>query len=157
MLTTASPRLATAGFDPLAVVRSARDLTLPDPAEIVRHADVARRVDAGLGAASDAVRGALDHLPGQRRRRRRGPFVIAGLLVGVLAAAGITIWWARRSAAAAARDVAVEDDELGLDQEALDRASDEGMPAQGVTIEGAAAIVPNNGAIHELFAVEPRA
>ena len=163
MLITAPPRLARSGLDPLAAMRSARDLPLPDPAEIVRYADVARRVDAGLGAASDAVRGALDHLPraldhlpaaledlpGRRRRRRRRPLVMAGLLVGVLAALGVTTWWARRNAAAATRDVVVaEDVELELD-----RAAGEDVPARTETMVAAVAAVPN-GEIHELLAVE---
>lgn len=124
MISTSPGTSAGARFNPFAAGPVA-GLSIPDPAEIVRRADVANHVDAGLGAATAAVRGALEHLPGQRRRRSRRPFAVIGLLVGAAAGIGVLTWWTRRRAATRARDAALAD--ATLDREALDRAAGEGM------------------------------
>ncbi len=130
MISTSPDTSAGARFNPFAA-GPVTGLAIPDPAEIVRRADVANHVDAGLGAASAAVRGAFEHLPGQGRRRSRRPFAVIGLLVGAAAGIGVLTWWTHRRAATRARDAALAD--AALDREALDRAAGEGMVGSDVT------------------------
>jgi hypothetical protein len=123
-MTTMAPRLADLDVDPKAVGRWARDLQIPDVAEMARNVDVPRRLDAGLSVASAAVRGAMEQLPSQRRRRRRRSFLLGGVLVTLLAVAGLAAtWWMRRMSVAGTLE-----DELKFDREALDRAVDDGAP-----------------------------
>jgi hypothetical protein len=143
MATTTASRLADLDFDAEAIRRWARDLEVPDVAEIARSADVPARIDAGLSAASAAVRGALEHLPSERRRRRRRSFLLGGLVVTLLTFAGVAAtWWMRRMTVVHA----AEDAELAFDAEALDRAADDGagmaiapdLTAAGEPLTGAA-------------------
>ena len=140
-------RIADAGFDPIAAARSARDQSLDDVGDLIRRADVPGHVDTAMDAASEAVRGVIQRLPGQRRSRRRGPLVLAGVLLGILATAGLAAWLARRNRRAGAMARIGEDQ---FDREALDRAADEGMSAA----HGTDATHPGtNGAGRELPAV----
>ena len=101
-----------------------------------------------MEAASGAVRGVLEQLPGHRRRRRRLPIAVAGLVVGAFAAIGVATWWIRRRTASTARpDVVVLDRELN--QDALDRAANEGMPA----ITDKDDLAPSNGEVRDLAGV----
>ena len=148
MFNTSSFRIADAGIDPKAVVRSARDLSLPDPGEFLRRVDVPAHVDAAMEVASDAARGVIERLPGQRRPRRRLPIVVAGVAVGVLAAVGVATWlMRRRTAGIAARD-RVEDREF--DRNALDRAANEGM---SIVPGKDDALSHSNGEVRELSAI----
>jgi hypothetical protein len=125
MFNTPSFRIADADIDPMAVARSARDLSLPDAGEFLRRMDVPAHVDAAIEAASEAARDVIERLPGQRRRRRRLPILVAVVSVGVLAAVGVATWlMRRRTAGVEARD-RVEDREF--DRNALDRTEDDGM------------------------------
>lgn len=147
MFKTASSRITDTGFDPIAVARSARDQALDDVGDLIRRADVPGRVDTAMDAASGAVRGVIRQLPGQRRSRRRAPLVLAGLLVGALAAAGLATWLVRRGARARVT-ARIGDDRF--DREALDRAADEGMsPAPGAD----EAHPGSNGVVRELPAI----
>lgn len=122
MFNTSSFRLADAGIDPKAFARTARDLSLPDPGALLRSVDVSGRVDA----ASEAVRGVIEQLPGQRRRRRRLPIVVAALVLGGLAAVGVAGWLRRRNALrTTASDPTLHDQ--AFETHALDRAASEGM------------------------------
>ena len=148
MFNTSSFRIADAGIDPNAVVRSARDLSLPDPGELLRRVDVPAHVDAAMEAASDAARSVIERLPGQRRRRRRLPILVAGVSVGVLAAVGVAAWLMRRRAASvAARDL-VEDREF--DRDSHDRAANEGM---SIVPGKDDALSHPNGEVRELSAI----
>lgn len=105
------------------VARSARAPDLPDPIEVVRAVDLARRVDAGRELAADAATTVAERVTGadarrQRSRRRR---ILTALAAGLLLAMTIRAWrtW-RRMSERAARD-------RGLDRMAVDRAADEGM------------------------------
>jgi hypothetical protein len=148
MFNTSSFRVADAGIDPKAVARSVRDLSLPDPGEFLRRVDVPAQVDAAMEIASEAARGVIERLPGQRRRRRRLPILVAAVSVGVLAAVGVAAWAMRRRAAGIAARDRVED--MEFDREALDRAANEGM-----------SVVPgkddapshSNGEVRELSAI----
>ena len=148
MFDSSTFRLADAGIDPKAFVRSARDLSLPDPAAILRSADVPGRVDAAVDAASEAVRGVIEQLPGQRRRRRRLPILVAALVLGGLAAIGLAGWLRRRNAlSTAAPDLALDDQ--AFDTHALERATNEGM-----TITTGVEVRPHsNGELRELSTV----
>jgi|GEM_PF-4896741 len=126
MFNTSSFRLADAGIDPRAFARSARDLSLPDPAAMLRSADVPGRVDAAVEAASEAVRGVIEQFPGQRRRRRRLPMMVAALVLGGLAAVGVAGWLRRRNALSTTASESLPSD-LAFDTHALDRAASEGM------------------------------
>ena len=145
MFKTASIRLPDAGFDPIAVARSARDQSLDDVGDLIRRADVPGRVDTAMDAASEAVRDVIGKLPGQRRSRRRGPLVLAGLLVGILVAAGLALLVRRNRRGATAGS-----GEDRFDREALDRASDEGMSATARTADRHPG---SNGVGRELHAV----
>lgn len=148
MFNTSSSRLADAGIDPKAFARSVRDLSLPDPGAMLRSADVSGRVDAAVDAASEVVRGVIEQLPGQRRRRRRLPIVVAALVLGGLAAVGVAGWLRRRNAlSTTASDLTLDDQ--AVDTHALDRAANEGM---SVTT-GHNARPHANGALHELSTV----
>lgn len=148
MFNTSSFRLADAGIDPKAFARSARDLSLPDPGAMLRSADVSGRVDAAVDAASEAVRGIIEQLPGQRRRRRRLPIVVAALVLGGLAAVGVAAWLRRRNAlSTTASDLTLDDQ--AFDTHALDRAASEGM---NVTT-GDNARPHSNGELRELSTV----
>jgi len=148
MFNTSSFRIADAGIDPKAVVRSARDLSLPDPGELLRRVDVPAHVDAAIEAASEAARGVIERLPGQRRPRRRLPILVAGVAVGVLAAVGVAAWlMRRRTAGVAARD-RVEDRKL--DRGTLDRAASEGMSIEPSKED---ALTHSNGEVRELSAI----
>lgn len=125
MFNISSLRLADAGIDPKAFARSARDLSLPDAGAMLRNADVSGRIDAAVDAASEAVRGVIEQLPGQRRRRRRLPIVVAALVIGGLAAVGVAGWLRRRNALSTSSDLALDDQ--AFDTHALDRAASEGM------------------------------
>ncbi len=147
MFNTSSFRIADAGIDPKAVVRSARELSLPDPGEFLRRVDVPAHVDAAMEAASEAARGVIERLPGQRRPRSRLPILVAGVAVGVLAVVGVATWLMhRRTAGVAARD-RVEDREF--DRDAIDRAANEGMSVPGKND----ALSHSNGEVHELAAI----
>jgi hypothetical protein len=149
MFNRASFRVADATVDLKAIARSARGRSLPDPGELVRRADVPRRIDAAVDATSSAVRDAIRRLPGQRRRRRRLPLLVAGLSVAVLATAGVVAWAMRRRAAdAAARVRTTEDHEF--DRDALDRAADDGM---GVAATGNDGRPGSNGEVRELSSI----
>lgn len=149
MFNTSTFRIADAGIDPKAFARSARDLSLPDPGAMLRSADVSGRVDAAVDAASEAVRGVIEQLPGQRRRRRRLPFVVAALVLGGLAAVGVAGWLRRRDAlSTTASDLKL--DAEAFDTHALDRAADEGMfikPDKEDTLSH------SNGEVRELAAI----
>lgn len=147
MFNTSSSRLADAGIDPKAFARSVRDLSLPDPGAMLRSADVSGRVDAAVDAASEAVRGVIEQLPGQRRRRRRLPIVVA-LVLGGLAAVGVAGWLRRRNAlSTTASDLTL--DAQAFDTHALDRAADEGMSV----MTGDNARPHSNGELRELSTV----
>ena len=147
MFSTSSSLLADAGIDPKAFARSARDLSLPDPGAMLRSVDVSGRVDAAVDAASEAVRGVIEQLPGQRRRRRL-PFVVAALVLGGLAAVGVAGWLRRRNALSTKlSDLALDDKDF--DTHALDRAANEGM---SVTT-GDSARSHSNGELRELSTV----
>ena len=147
MFSTSSSLLADAGIDPKAFARSARDLSLPDPGALLRSVDVSGRVDAAVDAASEAVRGVIEQLPGQRRRRRL-PFVVAALVLGGLAAVGVAGWLRRRNALSTKlSDLALDDKDF--DTHALDRAANEGM---SVTT-GDSARSHSNGELRELSTV----
>ena len=124
MFKRSSIRIADTGFDPIAAARSARDQSLDDVGDLIRRADVPGHVDTAMDAASGAVRGVIQRLPGQRRSRRRGPLVLAGVLVGILATACLAAWLVRRNRRAGATAPVGEDQ---FDRAALDRAADEGM------------------------------
>ena len=128
-------------------VRIVREVELPDPARLVRRIDLPSRVDLtppadfdlarrldlpsriGSGRelvsrASAALMGALEQLPQRReRRRRRRTIVLAALGVIGLAVVG-TLLARRQVARNAARAEARR-----LDQEAIERATSEGMAA----------------------------
>lgn len=106
MFNSAPFKIADVEIDPRAF---ARDLSLPDPGEAIRQADIPRRLDAALDVASEAVRGAVDHLPNRRQRRSRTPFVLVGMALGLLALVGIVGWQTRR--AAEARERLAEDED----------------------------------------------
>ena len=149
MFNTSSSLLADAGIDPKAFARSARDLSLPDPGAMLRSADVSGRVDAAVDAASEAVRGVIEQLPGQRRRRRRLPFVVAALVLGGLAAVGVAGWLRRRNAlSTTTSDLTLDDQEF--DTHALDRAANEGMTVEPGKED---ALSHSNGEVRELSAV----
>ena len=111
----------------------------------VRRSDLPGRLDAALGTATEAVSGVVDRFPGRRRPSRRLPIAMAGIAVGLLAALGVAAWWLRRRAVRTAEgDVAVE--ERAFDQEAIDRAGNEGMtPA----ITATDTVPPSNGAVRD--------
>ncbi len=148
MFNTSSFRLADAGIDPKAFARSARDLSLPDPGAMLRSADVSGRVDAAVDAASEAVRGVIEQLPGQRRRRRRLPILVAALVLGGLAAVGVAGWLRRRNASTTAS--AQKLDDQAFDTHALDRAANEGMSIEPGKED---ALTHSNGEVRELSAV----
>lgn len=148
MFNTSSFRIADASIDPKEVVRSARDLSLPDPGEFLRRVDVPAHVDAAVEAASEAVRGVIEQLPGQRRRRSRLPILVVGVSVGVLAAVGVATWLMRRRAAGIAARERVADREF--DRDALDRAANEGM---AVASDKDGALSHSNGEVRELSAI----
>ena len=84
-----------------------------------------------MEAASDVARGVIERLPGQRRRRRRLPILLARASIGVLAVVGVATWLKQRRAdGEAVRDL-VEDidviEDWEFDGTALDRAANEGM------------------------------
>jgi hypothetical protein len=146
MFNTSSFRIAD--VDAKALVRSARDLSLPDAGELLGRVDVPAHVDAAIEAASEAARGVIERLPGQRRPRRRLPILVAGVAVGVLAAVGVAAWlMRRRTAGIAARD-RVEDRKL--DRGALDRAASEGMSMEPSKED---ALTHSNGEVRELSAI----
>jgi hypothetical protein len=148
MFSPSSFRIADAGLDPKAVVRSAHDLSLPDAGEFLRRVDVPAHVDSAMEAASEAVRGVIKQLPGQRRRRSRLPILVAGVAVGVLAAVGVAAWLMRRRAAGIEARDRVEDSEF--DRNALDRAAGEGMSTMPRKDE---ALSHSNGEVRELSAI----
>ena len=148
MFNSSSFHLADAGLDPKALARSARDLSLPDPGAMLRSADVPARVDAAIDAASEAVRGVIEQLPGQRRRRRRLPILVVALVLGSLAAIGVAGWLRRRSTAGIAERDRVEDREF--DRDALDRAANEGMP---IELGKDDALSHSNGKARELSSI----
>jgi hypothetical protein len=125
MFNASSFRITDAGIDPKTVARATRDLSLPDPGELLRGADVPAYVDAAMGAASEAARGVIERLPGRRRRRRRLPVLMTAIAVGALALVGAATWVARRRRAGMPARDPVEDREF--DRDALDRAANEGM------------------------------
>ena len=149
MFNTSSFRIADAGIDPKAVVRSARDLSLPDPGEVLRRVDVPVHVDAAIEAASDAARGVIERLPGQRRST----------------SAGSRSWWRcrrRRPRSGRRRDLADSSTQRPASQHviasrtgsstgnALDRAANEGM---SIVPGKDAALSHSNGEVRELSAV----
>jgi hypothetical protein len=148
MFNTSSLRIADAGIDPKAVVRSARDLSLSDAGGLLRRVDVPAQFDAAMEAASEAARSVVERLPGRRRRRRRLPVLVAGVSIVVLAAVGMAAWlMRRRTAGEAARD-RVEEGEF--DRDSLDRAANEGMPI----VPGVDDALPHsNGEVRELSAI----
>ena len=112
--------------------------------------DVSGHVDAAVDAASEAVRGVIEQLPGQRRRRRRLPFA-GGRALRRRPRGG------RRGGLAAARDArsASTASDLKLDAEAfdthaLDRAADEGM---SIEPDKEDALSHSNGEVRELSAI----
>ena len=111
----------------------------------VRRSDVPGRLDAALGTATEAVSGVVDRLPGRRRPSRRLLTAVAGVAFGLLAALGVAAWWLRRRAGRTAEgDVAVE--ERTFDQEAIDRAGNEGMTPAVTATEQAP---PSNGTVRD--------
>ena len=149
MFNTSSSLLADAGIDPKAFARSARDLSLPDPGTMLRNADVSGRVEAAVDAASEAVRGVIEQLPGQRRRRRRLPILVAALVLGGLAAVGVAGWLRRRNAlSTTASDLTLDDQ--AFDTHALDRAANEGMSIEPRKEDG---LSHSNGEVRELSAI----
>lgn len=115
---------------------------------MLRSADVSGRVDAAVDAASEAVRSVIEQLPGQRRRRRRLPIVVAVLVLGGLAAVSVAGWLRRRNArSTTASDLTLDDQ--AFDTHALDRAANEGM---SVTT-GDNARPHSNGELRELSTV----
>lgn len=95
MFNSSAFKIADVEIDPKAF---ARDLSLPDAGEAIRQADIPGRIESVIDLASEAVRGAVDHLPNRRRRRSRTPFVLFGVVVGLLALVGIVGWQTRRAA-----------------------------------------------------------
>ncbi len=126
VLKTSFFRTTDLSAGPKEIVRSARDLSLPDPGALLQRADVAGHLDSAMEAASEAVRGAIQQLPGQRRSRPWRPLLAAGLLVGVIAVVGVASWLVVRRKANASAERIIEDQ--AFDQAALDRAANEGMP-----------------------------
>jgi hypothetical protein len=122
-----SPRLwvADVDVDPSRIARSAGELATHDLPLLVRRADVPRRFETGKDAASDAIRSAVEHIPGRQRRNPWRPWVPGLTIVSVLAVLAIASWWmARNAALSTTREVDRE-----LDEDAVDRATSEGMPA----------------------------
>ena len=148
MFNTSSFRVADASIDPKAVARSARDLSMPDPGEFLRRVDVPAQVDAAMEIASEAARGVIERLPGQRRRRRRLPIPVTAVSVGVLAAVGVAAWAMRRRAAGIAARDRVED--MEFDRDALDRAANEGMSVVPAKDDAPS---HSNGEVRELSAI----
>jgi hypothetical protein len=148
MFNTSSFRIADAGIDPKAVARSARDLSLPDAGEFLRRVDVPAHVDAAMEMASEAARGVIERLPGERRPRRRLPILVAAVSLGVLTAVGLAAWAMRRRAADIASRDRVED--MEFDRDALDRAANEGMSD---VPGGDDAPSHSNGEVRELSAI----
>ncbi len=146
MFNSAPFKIADVEIDPRAF---ARDLSLPDPGEAIRQADIPRRLDAALDVASEAVRGAVDHLPNRRQRRSRTPFVLVGVALGLLALVGIVGWQTRRAAEARERLAEDEDPladavmETSWDGAASDQASSSESPELGVRPR-------SNGVRHEM-------
>ncbi len=77
MFNISSIRLADAGIDPKSAVRSARDLSLPDPGEFLRRVDVPAHVDAAMEAHVRRCTRRHRAAPRQRRRRPRLPILLA--------------------------------------------------------------------------------
>jgi hypothetical protein len=128
-------RLADLDLDPSAITRSTTELATHDLPALVRRADVPRRIETGMDVASDAIRTAVEAMPGRRRRSsRRIPVTLT--IVGVLAMVAITGWWMARGAAA--RQM-----EREFDEDALDRATAEGMSGDPDALSGPDASSPN--------------
>lgn len=153
MLKIATIPTTTLGGGLTRIVRSARDLPVPDLREIVRRADIVGRLDTTLAAASAGVRGTIQMLPGLRHQSRRRPLVAVGLLAGVLITVGLAgrLILRRKPAASAGRLVEDRDiEQATFDQAALDRAAGEGMPLMTVPDEARS---DPNGEVRELTAI----
>jgi hypothetical protein len=106
------------------LAQSMGDLVTRDLPRLVRRVDVPGRVEAGMEVAADAIRAAAEQVPGRRHRAWWRPWAPVLAITAVVALVAVTGWWmARSSALATARDSDRE-----FDEDALDRATDEGMP-----------------------------
>ena len=148
MFNTSSNRIADAGIDPKAVVRSARDLSLPDRATSC-GASTCRPTSTPrwrprrrpLAASSSGSPDSGDDVAGSRSCWRLPQSAS-------LAAVGVATWFMRRRAAGAATYDRVEDP--AFDRTALDRAADEGMSIEPGEDD---ALPHSNGEVRELSPV----
>jgi hypothetical protein len=123
ILTGPRVRIGDLQLDPSGIARSAGELATRDLPELVRRADVPGRIETGMDVASDAIRSAVDQIPGRRRRSPWLPVLPGLAIVGLLTVLALTSWWMVRGAALSkAREL-----DLAIDQDALDRAADDGM------------------------------
>lgn len=158
MFNSSAFRIADVEIDPKAF---ARDLSLPDAGEAIRQVDIPGRIDTALGVASEVVRGAVDHLPNRRRRRSRTPFILFGVVLGLLALVGVVGWQTRRAAEARERMLAEGEDPLAdavdpssYDAPASTHASDATRTTDATTEPADLGVPPrSNGAVHELSAI----
>lgn len=134
---TDSPRswLARLDLDPAEITRSTTELATRDLPELIHRADVPQRLETGMDAAADAIRTAVERIPGRQRRSPRAPWVPGLALVSVLTMLAVTGWWIARSAAdSRAREIDRE-----FDEDTLERATNEGMldvPPAAATSDG---------------------
>lgn len=143
MFNSSAFRIADVEIDPKAF---ARDLSLPDAGEAIRQADIPGRIESVIDVASEAVRGAVEHLP-SRRRRSRTPFVLVGIALGLLAIVGIVGWQTRRAAEARER-MAEGEDPLA---DAVASTSYEGTTSSDMPADSDLSVRPrSNGALNEM-------
>lgn len=112
-------RIGDLELDPHGIARSAEQLAKHDLPELVRWADVPARIGTGMDAASDALRGAVEQLPG---RPRRSPWLLwlPGLAIaGLLTVLALASWRMVRGAPPSkARELDLEFNQEALDQSA---------------------------------------
>jgi hypothetical protein len=117
-------RIGDLQLDTSGIARSAEQLAKLDLPELVRRADVPARIETGMDAASDALRSAVDQIPGRRRRSPWLPWLPGIAIVGLLTVLALTSWRMVRGAALSkSREL-----DLEFDQDALDHAADDGIP-----------------------------
>ena len=96
-----------------------------------------------MDAASDAIHSVVERIPGRRRRSPWQSRVPGLVIVSVLVALAIGTWWFARSAALSTeREI-----DLELDEDALERATDEGMPEAAAPDEPSTGTVPDAPAV----------
>ncbi|HYN49017.1 MAG TPA: hypothetical protein VER83_09135 [Candidatus Nanopelagicales bacterium] len=116
-------RIADLELDPSRIARSTTEFATHELPELIRRVDVPGRLETGMDAASDAIRTAVDRLPGQRRRSPWRVWAPGIAIVGVMTVIAITGWWMARVASSAAREMDREQDE-----DALHRGANEALP-----------------------------